>query len=89
MNFYGERQLLLSIYILNWLGVRVVFTERRFSTSLGLVWYGSRIKFPTGGIYTIKVIKQRDFAVLEYRVQTKFSKKFGFELHFKAKISLK
>ena len=45
MNFYGERQLLLSIYILNWLGVRVVFTERRFSTSLGLVWYGSRIKF--------------------------------------------
>ena len=47
------------------------------------------LNFPAGGIYTIKVIKQRDFAVLEYWVQTKFSKKFGFELHFKAKISLK
>ena len=32
------------------------------------------LNFPAGGIYTIKVIKQRDFAVLEYWVQTKFSK---------------
>ena len=55
----------------------------------GLCGMVQELNFPTGGIYTIKVIKQRDFAVLEYRVQTKFSKKFGFELHFKAKISLK
>ena len=44
MNLYGDRQLLVNIYFQLIDGV--VFTERRFSTSLGLVWYSSRIEFP-------------------------------------------
>ena len=33
------------------------------------------LNFLARGLYTIKVVKHRDVAILEYQLQTKFSKK--------------
>ena len=67
MNLYGDRQLLVYIYIfsIDWVMVWYLLREdsRPHWDLCGIV---QELNFPARGLYTIKVVKHRDVAILEY-----------------------
>ena len=75
MNLYGDRQMLVYIYIyiyfqlIGWWG-GIYWEEILDLIGTCVVWFKNWISWEREdlrrGLYTIKVVKHRDFAILEY-----------------------